>query len=102
MKYRLEVSEEAENDIESASDWYEQQQTGLGTRFVLTTRKTIRLIIENPFAFAVLYKTIRKANTNKYPYSLYYQTDKKSNTITIIAVLHQSRSNKVWKQRLKK
>jgi len=100
MKYKLVMKREAQEDILDAASWYEDKSTGLGKTYVLSFEKALSLILRNPFSFALIYLKIRKANLNKFPYSLYYSVNQ--NEITVLAVLHQRRSSKVWKQRLKK
>lgn len=100
MRYNLIVTEDAENDIEQAMDWYESQQKRLGTKYVLSVRACLKQILKNPFSFAMVYLEIRKTNTKKFPYSLYYLIHELNNEITIFAVIHGRRSDKIWKQRI--
>jgi len=100
MQYKLVVTDDAENDIEQAMDWYENQQSGLGTKIVLSIKACIKLIVKNPFAFAMIYMQIRKVNTKKFPYSLYYRIDEILKLVTIFAVIHGHRSEEIWKKRI--
>jgi len=100
MRFKLIVTEDAENDIEQAMDWYENKQTGLGTRYVLAVKACIKLIIKNPFSFVSIYKSIRKANTKKFPYSLYYRVNDAEKLVTVFAVIHGFRSEEIRKQRI--
>ncbi len=98
MQFKLSVTEDAENDVEAAMDWYENKQEGLGTKYVLTIRVSLHLIAINPFAYARVHLKIRKANTQKFPYSLYYEINDKE--VIIFAIIHNSRSDKIWKKRI--
>jgi hypothetical protein len=100
MRYELIVTEDAEIDIEQAMDWYESQQKGLGIKYILSVRACLKLILKNPFVFAIIYLKIRKANTKKFPYSLYYTINELNNEIITFAVIHGHRSDKIWKQRI--
>lgn len=99
MRYKLIITEDAENDIEIANDYYELKQKGLGTKFVFSIRNCLKLIAKNPYAFAKIYLEIRKVNTKKFPYSLYY-TIEPENEITLFAVIHHSRNEEKWKNRI--
>ena len=55
MQFELKVTEEAENDVESSMDWYENKQEGLGAKYVLTIGASLRLIAANPLAYAKVY-----------------------------------------------
>ena len=100
MQYDVIITGDAENDIEQASDWYENIQFGLGTKFVLSIKKSLQLLLNNPFTFATVYLEIRKVNTKKFPYSIYYQVNENKNLITVFAVIHSSRNDKTWKIRI--
>ena len=102
MKYNLVVTHQAQNDILQAADWYEEQKRGLGELYMLSIDKCIKLILKNPFAFAVIYLQIRKATKKKYPYSLYYRINETAKQVTIFAVIHHHRSEETWKERIDK
>ena len=102
MRYKLIISKEARSEIKQAVDWYEDQSEGLGRKYALTLDKCVELILKNPFGFAVVLLKIRRANMNKFPYSLFYYLNEDKNEIIIFAVLHQSRSERVWKRRAAK
>lgn len=48
MKYHLIVKPEAELDILEAARWYEQQQSGLGKRFIEAVDDKMSMVEENP------------------------------------------------------
>ena len=100
MKYKLVVSVDAENDIEDAMDHYENQQKGLGKRYLLSVKVATKLIIQSPFGFAKIFMEIRKVNTQKFPYSLFYSIEEEQKEVVVFAVIHNSRSEKAWKKRI--
>ena len=100
MQYKLVITNSAQNDILDAANWYEEQKTGLGELLILSIDKCIALIIKNPFSFALIFLQIRRANTKKFPYSLFYRTDESSKEVIVFAVIHNSRSEKIWKKRI--
>jgi len=100
MPYKLIITDDADNDIENAMDWYENKQKGLGKKYLLSVKACVKLIVKNPFAFAKIYVQIRKANTNKFPYSLYFRINEISKELVVFAVIHNSRSEKKWKKRI--
>ncbi len=101
MKYKLIITNEADADIEAASDWYEEKQSGLGKKFVLSIKACLKMISRNPLSFAAIYLKFRKANTTKFPYSLYYQVDELKQLIVVFAVIHSHRDEKAWQKRIK-
>jgi len=98
MQYKLIITKSAGKDVLIAADWYEEHKKGLGKTFILSVEKRISLIVKNPLAFARIYFQIRRSNTHKFPYSLYYKVQE--NEIIIIAVIHNSRDENKWKNRL--
>ena len=85
MKYKLVVSEDAKNDIEDAMDYYEDQQKGLGKRYLLSVKAATKLIIQNPFGFAKIFMEIRRVNTKKFPYSLFYSVEEEQKEVVVFA-----------------
>ena len=100
MTFSVVVTDDAENDVEQAMDWYESKQTGLGKKYLFSITNCIKLIVKNPFAFAIIFLKIRKANIKKFPYSLYYQINENENGIIVFAVIHSSRSEEHRKKRI--
>jgi len=52
MSYQPNIRPEAEADVVEAALWYEQQNPGLGEKFVAAVDQAIRRVIENPLAFS--------------------------------------------------
>ncbi len=100
MKYSVIVTDDGDYDVEQAMDWYENKQKGLGKKYLNSFTNSIKLLIKNPFAFAVIFMEIRKVNTKRFPYSLFYQIDEKQNVVVVFAVIHSSRSDEAWKERI--
>ncbi|MBL4754690.1 MAG: type II toxin-antitoxin system RelE/ParE family toxin [Flavobacteriales bacterium] len=57
----------------------------------------IATIKTNPELFAVKYKQTRVAVVKRFPYGIHYVVEK--DRIVILAILHTSRSPKLWKGR---
>jgi plasmid stabilization system protein ParE len=101
MAKQLNISAAAENDTESAGQWYDKQQAGLSLQFYDELHLFFQKITANPDSFS-LYKTgydVRKCSLKKFPYAIYYKHS--GETIQIIAILHQARSLRFIKKRLK-
>ena len=92
MKLTIILTPEAQADIREAVHWYENQEAGLGSRFKQETRKTLRVISEQAFAFPLVNSVVRRALLRRYPYSVYFRVE--TEAVIVIAVLHQHRSPK--------
>lgn len=100
MPYIVKIETDAQNDIEEASIWYEEQKDYLGEIFLEEVYSKIEFISQNPKLYKVVFKNIRNAVLDQFPFNLYYFL--KSNTIRIIAIIHQSRNPKLVIVRSKK
>jgi len=84
----------AEQDIRSAYQWYESQQTGLGEEFLTSLRQKFESLQTFPESAAVIYKNIRRVVVPRFPYLVFYLVDQTS--VVVIGVLHTSRNPAIW------
>ena len=88
---------DAEEELNTSVDYYEDCQTNLGLEFANEVYKTIQRIIEYPNAWQRLDKDIRRCLTNRFPFGIiYYQKD---DTIIILAVMQLNKKPDYWKER---
>lgn len=73
MVYRLEVKLEARQDIIDGFLWYEEKNSGLGSRFVSEEEEMIQYISENPQHFQVNYSVYREAILKVFPFVNSYE-----------------------------
>ncbi len=52
IKYSLAFHEDTATDYDDAYFWYEEQQQGLGEKFLSAVRSTLQLITNNPETFS--------------------------------------------------
>ncbi len=93
------VRKEAEEDVRSAYEWYEDKQVGLGTQFVQEIDSKFRIIEEHSDLYVEVMGDIRRALCKRFPYSIYFMC--KEMDVVVIAVLHQRRNPMVWQVRKK-
>ncbi len=98
MAYQVFISPEAELDLEEAYNWYEAQDTGLGSEFIRVVDASLFAIQRNPLAYTLVYKKIRRKLIRKFPYGLFYLV--KDEMIVIVACFHVKRDPQQWKRRL--
>ena len=98
MRYSYRLSREAENDIFESYVRYENQQKGLGERFLLVLDEARVAILVNPITYRVIFKKkIRAYHLTNFPFSIYYHVD--GNDLNILSVFHSARNLKEWKKR---
>jgi plasmid stabilization system protein ParE len=96
MNLPVVLTEDAENDFDTAANWY-QEQGGLGLRFIAQIRAVLNPIGQMPELHRVIHQNIRRATVQKYPYMIYYRI--RAERVEVIAVLHGRRDPSVWKNR---
>ncbi len=91
MNYKINITEEAENEILKAKDWYEEQQSGLGESFSATIKEHINQLKNPKVEHKVVFKNVRRVLTRRFPFVIYYTRDEKKLIVKILAVLHNRR-----------
>lgn len=89
---------EAEDDVDAAYAYYEQQLAELGDRFAEALHELVDRIRDNPQLYGVFRRDIRAAPLKRFPYVVYYQ--EREADILVIAVQHGRRSSRSWRGRV--
>jgi len=90
---------EAEEELNSSAQYYNQQSSGLGFDFLEEIEKSLQIIEKGPERWPIYEENIHKYNTRRFPFSLYYVFEKDLDRILILAVAHQKRKPGYWKTR---
>ena len=61
---KLRYTGRAKGDIELAFAWYERQRRGLGFEFLDCVEIAVKLVLENPTTYKILYSNFRGSITN--------------------------------------
>ncbi|OFX47163.1 MAG: hypothetical protein A2046_01670 [Bacteroidetes bacterium GWA2_30_7] len=96
--YQMIISPEAEEELKTSFEFYEQKKTGLGKDLVKEVSKTLDMIVANPEQFPrVKKKQIHKASVNRFPFGVYFAV--KDYVINVLGVFHYSRNPKLLNKR---
>lgn len=99
MPLQLILTEKAQEDLDDAFKWYEEQVLGLGKEFIRCVDAKISEIKRYPLHHQIVHSDqVRRALTNRFPFSIYFVNEEE--IITIFAIVHQSRSLEFWKSRI--
>jgi plasmid stabilization system protein ParE len=98
MAARLSLTSEADQDIEGAYLWYENQRVGLGEDFLRSVEAALDLIGRLPELRAPLHRHYRRALVRRFPYCIFYKFD--GATITVAYLSHTARDPAKWRARL--
>jgi len=91
--YRLQILQKAREDMQKSAIWYDEQQQGLGNKFILEVVRSFRLIEANPLHYEEKFsKKFRFANVNIFPFVIVFKI--KGKEVIVNAVFHTSRNPK--------
>lgn len=97
MTLQVRLRAEAEQDIEEAARWYEQQREGLGQEFIDQVLLTLQSAGEQPGLYPSVHRHVRRALIHRFPFGIYYRVEEEF--VVVVAVMHGSRSPRRWKKR---
>jgi len=92
MSYSLSIRKKAQKDIENAYNWYEDQLSGLGERFLQELEDCYLRLERNPYAFANINNELRQIGVHKFPFVIVFEINAKK--VIIYAVFHTNRDSK--------
>jgi len=99
---RLRILDEAEAEMLHAVKWYENQQDGLGSIFLVRVARALIDVRKNPDRHVQVGKrrsgvAIRQRAMRKHPYSIIYEVH--PGQVVVLAVAHASRRPNYWRRR---
>jgi plasmid stabilization system protein ParE len=95
----LVVTRKAQQDLDEAFNWYQEQSSGLGIEFVRCVDATLATIKRYPLHHQIIFQNkVRRALTDRFPYSIYFVHEE--DLVTVFAILHQKRNPEAWKARI--
>lgn len=80
----------AEDELNDAINYYEDQLTGLGLRFLKDIQETLDLLSFTPYGWRLASKRTRRINTKRFPYLILYVID--GDDIVVTCIAHQHRN----------
>ena len=99
MTREIIIRPEAEAEVQSAFDWYEEQSDGLGFEFLRAIDACLSGVERNPLAFTIMHEpNVRRALVRRFPYALFYLVENEA--IVVIAVFNVKRHPIDWLRRV--
>jgi len=80
------ITQEASEDIKQAYNWYENQQTNLGERFLNQVLASIQRTCTNPSIYPKKHLNYQQTLVEHFPYVIFFR--KINNTIVVFAVFN--------------
>jgi len=100
--FRIKISPEALQDIQQATDWYNERGVGLGEKFQKQVKKQIDKLTSNALLYTIRYDDVRCLVIKKFPFMVHFVVDENRGIVDIFAVFHTSRNPKIWIERNQK
>ncbi len=98
MSWALNVRPAATKDIAAVYRWYEQEQKGLGSRFLNAVEHTFQRIAAKPQLYPCILRDARRALVRGFPYSIFFRV--KGDEVRVLCVMHYHRHPQHWMRRL--
>ena len=100
--YKIQIDEDAFQDIQFATDWYNEQLDGLGARFQKQVKIQINSLKKDAAIYSNRYADVHCLIINTFPFMVHYTVNEHLKLVEIFAIIHTSRNPKIWKKRRKK
>jgi mRNA-degrading endonuclease RelE of RelBE toxin-antitoxin system len=100
-KYKIKIETEALQDIQEATDWYNQQLQHLGSRFQKQVVTQINSLKSKPLGYTIRYAEVRCMLVKKFPFMVHFVINEKQKLVEVFAIYHTSRNPKIWTERKK-
>jgi len=97
--YKILIDSDALQDIQGATDWYNEQLPGLGSRFQTQIKKQINSLSKNAGIYAVRYDDVRCMLIKKFPFLVHFTINRQRKTVEVFAVFHTSRNPRIWSEK---
>ena len=94
----VEFHPEAAAELEASARHYEQQQQGLGERFLSAIDFALVGVIDSPLTWPVLDGEVRRRLSRVFPYAILYSVE--PDRIFILAVMHCHQMPGYWRSRV--
>ena len=91
MEFKIVIEPRALSDAQSAIDYYNEKQIGLGKKFNNALDKHILSLSKNPF-YQLKYKDYRALPIKKFPYLIIFFIDEKTDTVFITAIFNTNQN----------
>ena len=89
----------AQQELDDAVAWYDQQAEGLGTEFLDEFDRVVRRVVSYPLSSMEIEPGLRRGLLARFPYGIIYGQD--GGTIVVVAVAHLHREPRYWADRKK-
>jgi len=94
---RVSIHPKALRELGEAAAFYEEQQPGLGEKFLSAVELAVEGVVAFPERWPIFESAIRRRVIRVYPYAVLYHSSSK--LIHILAIMHTHRKPDYWRSR---
>lgn len=94
----VEFHPEAAAELEASARFYDQQQSGLGERFLAAIEFALAGVVDSPSTWPVLERDVRRRLSRVFPYAILYSIE--PDRIFVLAVMHCHQMPGYWRNRV--
>jgi plasmid stabilization system protein ParE len=87
----------ARDDLIGSLAWYESQRPGLGSEFLGCVDAALAAIARDPGLATEVADGVRRVLIRRFPFGIYFLSE--PDRVVVLAVLHQRRDPRIWRQR---
>jgi plasmid stabilization system protein ParE len=98
IKYNVQYTDEAFNDLLEIVGWYQERRNGLEEEFRLSLEEMLSSIGRTPLMNPKNRRGVHSGLLRKFPYKIYYKVY--DNVIKIYGLFHTSRNPKTIRERI--
>lgn len=88
------LSSVAEKELQDSFDWYEEQRTGLGERFLDQVEAALTTVSNNPNLYPIKVGAYRQYVVSTFPFVIVYEFKPEEKLVYILHIFHASRDPK--------
>jgi mRNA-degrading endonuclease RelE of RelBE toxin-antitoxin system len=100
-KFKIKIDSDALLDIQEATDWYNKQLAGLGSRFQKQVKQQINSLKMNATNYSIRYNDVRCMTIKRFPFLVHFTIENSTSTVKVFAVIHTSRNPAIWEEKRK-
>ncbi|MBA4148059.1 MAG: type II toxin-antitoxin system RelE/ParE family toxin [Verrucomicrobia bacterium] len=100
MIFKVTTEVEAERDWSEAVDWYEQRESGIGSRLNTEVHSVLQTLARQPGRFPLVGRMTRRIRISGWPYSVFFTINEEHREVKVIAIWHGARNPGELKRRL--
>ena len=87
--FDIQIQSEALDELQEAFQWYENEQSGLGLKFIQSFEQACQQLQQHPQHYTGINEHFRRIRLHPFPYLVVYEIAEQS--VIIIAVRHAAR-----------